>query len=1105
MPLPQELVEDILRILTLRDLMVTSLVSQAWSQSSRKYLYQTVYIHGNRQRHNFLATLETLTLSNRQYIREVYLNAAPLEKGRFRMMDDLAIISELCPFLETFAIVRLDHPLLEYTTGTTQVQGFPVSGFVDYRFKIGLRPYSRMRRIGTLLKDEEFQLHTSMFHQLTLATLSEDQLTTQMRQSLGTHPPDTQLFPALQVLDLTCAPNGSNLDVIALAWLQSHCPQLRQLSIQNLRLRDYDMQTPVPVHCSVKSLVLKDVFVNNRNWLSVLASIYPGLHSLSLGLDITSPLLAMFWVDEEDLPQLERAFEIGMMSEIVHWIESCESLTTLSITSLGETSMISQILAELFFLAKAGEWTCRLKHFYLDNGSENQAMYIKTLLEAHALFEHVETLSLSMFSLRYEQGTCVPEDVSWTDFSCELSPMFPPCNLAPDALKNITSLCLHHGENQVKTSLGQLLSACPKLQSLVLSGIAIQHIPCQNHISNLPTEKFNLTELVLDQCTVGRGDRLFSFLEHQLPRISSLTLTQTYFFTFEDLFLDLDVVLHHLQVMGLPPEIIQQILQHLSPQQLFVTALVSRSWSQLSLLSIYGTVHIYSKRQRKRFMGRLDSLPLTYCHAIQAVYLDIMIYDDLAFQPLDYSHHSDIEDDAIAIADKCPHLQTIALVSINNPCPLTASTEFYAHGIPLCTEFNPNYGVDLPFCPFARHIGLFLGTEALLQHRPAFHQLTSVSFTNGQTLHLGALLSVKTLELVRVEISNENWLPLLSSIYPSLTSISISLIVSPCDVNSAVEAELYKTDGRGYQLRINQQIIDWIAGYTGLISLNLGDVNVGNRSVIAEIVEGLIAMAGQGAWNCALQHFSLDGLSYQQRTWVNELLKSRPFQQLNTLHIWLFSVYHRLSRVASENAKGCTCILSTVFPQRGFAPDVLAHLTSLCLTQGHCSVDISLNRLLKLCTNLKSLEIKSGVLVHDVCPRHFLSPDTSKYNLKNLFLDDCEIMDAGFLFSLIQHQLPQLSRLSLTRLRLHLVDKDPVLSLDIALQYLCVALVTMDAILCTCLWLHEESFEKVTRYVADFDDDDASRSTSKNLPYNAGHQLHVRCAFAERVHFLQTQ
>ncbi|ORX62936.1 hypothetical protein DM01DRAFT_300236 [Hesseltinella vesiculosa] len=556
MSLPLELVIPILQQLPQRHLLTTALVSHDWSQLSLTSFYDSVYIHTNHQGKRFFEALRSLPLVYRQCIRAIYFNVFPWYiRADCVMNHPIELLPIYCPQLQSLAVVHLDNPVLPDSFAMVDVQG------VHYSSDIGIHIISNdlplcpnMRCIGTLLGSESLKKYRPIFQQLTAMSLEEKQLFDLLDQIPITEPPSHVLFPALHTLDLTCSSDDDIfLGVAALDWLQYHCPSLSHLSLQGFSFNMIEVPTQLPVHASLVSLDLKNVTIENRHWFYVFAALYPALRSLALDVHFLDSIQLALLTDEEDLDERVRRHRYGMTYEILHWIVRCASLRSLVIAKLGQDSVAHDLLGMLAGMALDSSWDCRLTCIAIGECSKESFQIVKELLGCQPLTKHLNTL-------------CLPLDTTDNDDRATVNgcafvrpPTFPPCDLAPDSLANISSLHLHQGFGGTTVALVQLLQTCTNLDTLTLRNVALEHDPCPLHFPSLASSelltKFNLTSLALHGCVVYRADLFYALLQHQLPQLSSLAMVNVKLLQLgPDPFLNLDVALRNLYIVWVSTE-----------------------------------------------------------------------------------------------------------------------------------------------------------------------------------------------------------------------------------------------------------------------------------------------------------------------------------------------------------------------------------------------------------------------------------------------------------------------------------------------------------------------------------------------------------------------
>ncbi|ORX62934.1 hypothetical protein DM01DRAFT_1331043 [Hesseltinella vesiculosa] len=546
MSLPFELFAPIIQHLPPRYLLTTALVSHAWYHLSLTYLYRIIYIHTRHQQKRFIASLPALPLVYRQSIEAVYVNAGPLHNGPFTFGDGMQVLAANCPHLHTFALVSFDGRFQSHPLVTLDVCDFSVSTAGNWKFALELPPIASLHSIRTLLKGRVLLKHIPIFHQLTDLELSGMQLSNLMHHSPTTSTPASSLLPALETLELRCMLEFSSLQASHLTWIQQHCPRLGHLSLKTARFDYLSPTTQASIHPSVVSLALKDVIIADDAWLPFFASVYPSLQSLSLDMHLPNRPRFALAIDVDSQTSYDDFYQELMAQAVVDLITACKNLTSLSIARLGQAWLIAEVIDELVNTVDLGTWDCRLKRLAFDYGARHSDPRTRRLLECPLIMQQLEVLHVSLPVTRHPPSL-PPRNIS----SCDQFPsfMFPPCDLAPEAMVNLTSLSLYQEYGNTHASLMQLLRACPALITLTLRGIVLHYDACQTHSQAPSPSKFDLVTLSLLECDVSRGDLFYAFLKHQLPRLSSLAMVHVRLnHPDPDPLLDLDVALKSLWI-----------------------------------------------------------------------------------------------------------------------------------------------------------------------------------------------------------------------------------------------------------------------------------------------------------------------------------------------------------------------------------------------------------------------------------------------------------------------------------------------------------------------------------------------------------------------------
>ncbi|ORX62935.1 hypothetical protein DM01DRAFT_1331044 [Hesseltinella vesiculosa] len=608
MSLPLELIDPILHHLPPRYLLTTALVSHTWSHLSLACFYRSVYIHTKHQKQRFLEALESLPFAYRQCIRAIYVNTLSMPDTAFNKdnyRNDLIVIAAQCPQLDTFILARTAEPFLPDTIPTVWLQGVPASIEVLCRSMLYLPYIPSIRRIGTYLEDAALECYSCNFSHLTSLVLSEPQL----QELLDTPSPQQVLFPALETLDLGSVHFSSFFKASSLALLKHHCPVLQHLTLNDFQLFDVNTPTPLPIHTSVVKLALRNVRIENTAWLSIFASMYPALQSLSLEVRFGNHALITHGMDEEEESARQHQNRSHAAQGVLDWIVGCGSLTTLDLIHFGLVTTYSEIMDGLADMASLGSWHCQLNRFALHDCSDDQELPCKHVLECQSLMQRLDTLHLTLPSTHYQTPFMPQKDL----IRCNRfpSPMFPPCDLSADALINITTLYLHRNDGHARVSWTQLLQMCPSLTSLSLRYILLQHGSCQRHFPSAHPDS-SLVNLTLDNCKVSRADLFFSFLQYQLPRLSSLAMTGVYLDNLDsDPMLDLNVALQNLWIVAV------------SINQIMCTSL------RLHERQRSGNVTRYTSRRRPS-MGSVESLNEEHSFSIACINADHVLFN--AFQ-----------------------------------------------------------------------------------------------------------------------------------------------------------------------------------------------------------------------------------------------------------------------------------------------------------------------------------------------------------------------------------------------------------------------------------------------------------------------------------------
>ncbi|ORX52712.1 hypothetical protein DM01DRAFT_1336495 [Hesseltinella vesiculosa] len=318
--------------------------------------------------------------------------------------------------------------------------------------------------------------------------------------------PAPVMFPALQTLDVISGTSTNSFHASDLLWLMHHCPCLRDLSLNDLSFDNPRLTEVPPAQTNVEFLAMNSIQIKTSKWFPLLSSMFPALLSLRLDFNFVN-----------GGPRVDR-IEKG----ISDWIIGNNSLTSLRIRrfELGWP----MVLEYLIDAARSGTWNCQLKHFGLSTINAFDRLLER---DGHTLVSSLDSLQLDLlFSYFWDLYRSFDENDPSSFPLC----VFPPCNLATSTLANLTTLRFKKCGERIKPSLSWLLNLCPNLSSAILCGFIVQIDACQLHHPNLMPARTGLTELALETCFIVQADSFFSFLQHDLPRLSSLTLVHANIF-----------------------------------------------------------------------------------------------------------------------------------------------------------------------------------------------------------------------------------------------------------------------------------------------------------------------------------------------------------------------------------------------------------------------------------------------------------------------------------------------------------------------------------------------------------------------------------------------
>ncbi|ORX52711.1 hypothetical protein DM01DRAFT_1336494, partial [Hesseltinella vesiculosa] len=506
MTVPLEIVDRILQHLQPHQLFITATVSGAWYRLSLDILYRYINIRTRHQWDQFMATLQSLALANREAIRVIGLDQRVLICEKFHLDTDLTILGPLCPRLEEFAIVRSRDVFVPASHPATWIRGAATS--FD-RVNLPLFPF--MSCIGTYLGDPTLDRYSAVFDQLTRLALTKDQLLRQKKLQQSTLVP--VMFPALQILEVSYDDSASSMHASDLVWLLHHCPCLRHLSLKYICLDNPCLAAAPPAQTSVEYLALSMVEIKSSDWLPLLSSMFPALQATYLDFDFTSGL----------------NLTGGLAQEISDWIIGSRSLTSLRFRRLAGTSTTNSVMERLMDASSNGTWDCQLKHFSVaDMPPSYRVESADRFLECNssAILGSLDSLHLNLSYFYFPVENLLFDQ---HDLSCSRLCTFPPCNLAPSTLINLTSLRFQKSGDKIKISLNWLLHLCPNLRSATLFGFVVQVDACQLHHPKHLSVKTGLAELAIERCMVIQADAFFSFLQHDLLRLSSLIMSSVEF------------------------------------------------------------------------------------------------------------------------------------------------------------------------------------------------------------------------------------------------------------------------------------------------------------------------------------------------------------------------------------------------------------------------------------------------------------------------------------------------------------------------------------------------------------------------------------------------
>ncbi|ORX52720.1 hypothetical protein DM01DRAFT_1336501 [Hesseltinella vesiculosa] len=571
--------------------------------------------------------------------------------------------------------------------------------------------------------------------------------------------------------------------------------------------------------------------------------------------------------------------------------------------------------------------------------------------------------------------------------------------------------------------------------------------------------------------------------------------------------------------MSLPLELIDVILSHIPPRYLLITATVSRDWSRLSLLALYHAIYIHSDYQRISFFRALDNLPLVYCRAIQAIYLNI------ARQRVSAQSLNDGE--LRIVASKCPRLDTIAFVKTNESHRSSSfATVWLPPGYWSYFEYSNDIPLSMPSWPSLKRFSMVVYTENSPVGVHGSDRLTMITLTNEQFLSLqrpdvesitppicfSALeclnldgnyftyesrpvplspshmlwlhqhcpslrhLSIKNMTFDNLGDTSSISFPSHSSV-ESLTLIDVSVSMRGwgwyhifgllCPAIQSLSLDLDMDDKFQYQQERTQvAIVAWITGCDSLASLVLG--RLGAYAVSQGVTEDLTKLAQQGEWRCQLKSLDFKSVYKSQTYPADVVVRCSPLiSSLETLGIDLS--YTGRSSTSPSYSGTCHCAIHPNHPLHSSPAPAFPNLTCLHLrNSATCKYKVLLNDLLIACPRTKTLVLHCVSLQCHPCEDHFSSKSLPTHPLANLTLDGCNVDGAHHLFQTIENQFPRLA--SLTIAYVNLRGSQPVqprLNLGhLGLKKLWLIQIKTEGVLCYTLRLYELRGPRMTLYDA---------------------------------------